>query len=131
MNDFVRALSEISTLCERTKDGRRARSFALSATNLRNFASDLTSKMDAPMKTSADFKTVAGLDEVTWKMLDELVNTETCERLGGLLKAEPRRLLITAAQLGDIKCVRGLVETKWITDFDKTVDEIVKRQRFF
>ena len=84
LRDFTLVLSTISNLYEEKGDVGRSRSFSTASTNLCAFADVTNKKLDAPLKSSEDFKDVKGVGKSTLEMLDEFIKTGTCSRLDEL-----------------------------------------------
>jgi hypothetical protein len=81
LRDFTLVLSTISNLYEEQGDVGRSRSFSTASTNLCAFADVTNKELDAPLKSSEDFKDVKGVGKSTLEMLDEFIKTGTCSRV--------------------------------------------------
>jgi hypothetical protein len=93
LRDFTLVLSTISNLYEEKGDVGRSRSFSTASTNLCAFADVTNKKLDAPLKSSEDFKDVKGVGKSTLEMLDEFIKTGTCSRLDELEETKQVKLV--------------------------------------
>ena len=81
LRDFTNVLSSIANLYDEKGDAGRSRSFTNASTNLCAFADVTNKELDAPLKSSEDFKDVKGVEKSTLEMLDEFIETGKCTRL--------------------------------------------------
>ena len=93
LRDFTLVLSTISNLYEEKGDVGRSRSFSTASTNLCTFADVTNKELDAPLKSSQDFKDVKGVGNSTLEMLDEFIKTGTCSRLDELEETKQVKLV--------------------------------------
>ena len=122
LRDFTLVLSTISNLYEEKGDVGRSRSFSTASTNLCAFADVTNKELDAPLKSSQDFKDVKGVGKSTLEMLDEFIKTGTCSRLDELEGTKQVKLVdktpktTKQAEKEKLKCGVGIFREIGITD---------------
>ncbi|MBJ62406.1 MAG: hypothetical protein CMB57_04055 [Euryarchaeota archaeon] len=93
LRDFTLVLSTISNLYQEKGDVGRSKSFSNASTNLCAYADLTKKKLDAPLKSSKDFKDVKGVGKSTLEMLDEFIKTGKCARLEELEEVKQVKLV--------------------------------------
>jgi len=122
LRDFTLVLSTISNHYEEKGDVGRSRSFSTASTNLCAFADVTNKKLDAPLKSSQDFKDVKGVGKSTLEMLDEFIKTGTCSRLDELEETKQVKLVdktpktTKQAEKEKLKCGVGIFREIDFTD---------------
>jgi len=121
LRDFTLVLSTISNHYEEKGDVGRSRSFSTASTNLCAFADVTNKKLDAPLKSSEDFKDVKGVGKSTLEMLDEFIKTGTCSRLDEL---EDKQVALIHEEQKSLELGVFNPTSPEDSDYDKEMDEL-------
>jgi len=121
LRDFTNVLSSIANLYDEKGDAGRSRSFTNASTNLCAFADVTNKELDAPLKSSEDFKDVKGVEKSTLEMLDEFIETGKCTRLEEL-EEKPFKLVdkksetTKKAEKEKLECSVGIFRERGVSD---------------
>ena len=124
LREFTNVLSSISNLYEEKGDVGRSKSFSNASTNLCAYADLTKKKLDAPLKSSQDFKDVKGVGKSTLEMLDEFIETGTCARLEELEEVKQVKLVdktpktTKKAEKEKLKCGVGIFREEGFNNGD-------------